>query len=164
MLFKNQKLDYRFYSEITESQAKRLYRNGETVYVSNGTITSPINIRHDAYFPNISGMRFYMERNYDSNDIIVTRHENVEKYFRKHGLAHAPCIKDMRDYEFKGKNIYCASVPLKMASYASKVTCINLDNSLNLNLDLLSYEEFEKYVKSCTTFEVSSSKWNEKGE
>lgn len=161
MLFKNQKLDRRYYSEITEGQAKRLYKNGETIYVSNGVISSPIDIRHDAYFPNLGGMRFYMERDWNCNDIIVTRHENVERYFREHGLEHAPCIKDMRNYEFKGKNIYCASVPLKMASYANQVTCINMDNSINLNLDLLSYEDFKKYVKSCTTFKISSSKWNE---
>ena len=70
MLFKNQKLDRRYYSEITEGQAKRLYRNGETVYVSNGVISSPIDIRHDAYFPNLGGMRFYMERDWNCNDIM----------------------------------------------------------------------------------------------
>ena len=45
MLFKKFKLDKRYYSEITEGQAKRLYRNGETVWVSNGEVSSPIDIR-----------------------------------------------------------------------------------------------------------------------
>jgi hypothetical protein len=160
MLFKNQKLNKNFYTEISEGQAKRLYRNGESVWVSNGEISSRINIKYDACFPNLYGMRFYMNK-YESscNDIIVTRHPNVERYFREHGLENAPCVTDLRNYEYKNKNIYCASAPLKMASYANNVVCLNLDNKLHIDLDSLSYEEFLDYVKNCTQYSISSSEW-----
>ena len=58
MLFKKQKLNENYYVEICESQAKRLFKNGENVWLSNGEITTIANIKFDAYFPNIVGMRF----------------------------------------------------------------------------------------------------------
>ena len=165
MLFKKQKLNENYYVEICESQAKRLFKNGENVWLSNGEITTIANIKFDAYFPNIIGMRFYMNRyasKNESNDIIVTRHANVERYFREHGLKDAPCVTDLRQYEFKNKNIYCASAPLKMASYASSVICLNLDNTLHVDLDSLSYSEFLHYVRNCTKYTIDSMEW--KGE
>lgn len=162
MLFKKKKLNENHYCKISESNAKRLFKNGETIYISNGEITSALSMRVDGLFPNVYGMDYYVPfSNKNCKDIIVTRHPNVERYFREHGLKNAPCVKDLRDYEYKNKHIYCASVPLKMAGFASEVTCLNLTNPIGINLDELSYKEFKQYVRNCTTFKIYSTEWKE---
>lgn len=88
--------------------------------------------------------------------IIVTRHANVEKYIRESGLVPegTECYSSIEKGFAKGKHIF-GIVPLELAAVADRVTEIKITLRKELYGKELSMAQIKACLKYVKTFQVN---------